>query len=216
MKKKWLFYIGFFMVLVFAFYLVMARLVPGYADVKLPVLNNVKPFSFTNQDGKPVTERDLEGKVYLAEFFFTTCQNICPLMNNNIRDVYEAFKQEPGFVIVSHTCDPENDSVARLKAYADSLKVDTKHWWFLTGRKDSLYLAARVSYLLDDPANNLKNIEDQFMHTQFLALVDKYGRVRKIYDGLKTEELDQLKKDIPALLKETDRQNHFTNNIFGN
>ena len=194
----------------------MARLVPGYADVKLPVLNNVKPFSFTNQDGKPVTERDLEGKVYLAEFFFTTCQNICPLMNNNIRDVYEAFKQEPGFVIVSHTCDPENDSVARLKAYADSLKVDTKHWWFLTGRKDSLYLAARVSYLLDDPANNLKNIEDQFMHTQFLALVDKYGRVRKIYDGLKTEELDQLKKDIPALLKETDRQNHFTNNIFGN
>ena len=94
--------------------------------------------------------------------------------------------------------------------------MDAKDWWFLTGRKDTLYLAARVSYLLDDPANNLKNIEDQFMHTQFLALVDKYGRVRKIYDGLKTEELDQLKKDIPALLKETDRQNHFTNNIFGN
>jgi protein SCO1/2 len=119
-----------------------------------------------------------------------------------MRIIYEAYKNEPGFVIVSHTCDPENDSVAQLKKYSDSLKVNTARWWFLTGRKDSLYLAARTSYMLDDSENNLQNIDDEFLHTQFFALVDKVGQVRKIYDGLKKEELQELKKDIAALLKE--------------
>ena len=89
-----------------------------------------------------------------------------------------------------------------MKKYADSMGVNTKRWMFLTGRKDSLYNAARVSYTLDEPANNLKSIDDQFIHTQFFALVDKNGDVRKIYDGLKTNEVNELIKDIKKYLKD--------------
>lgn len=216
MSRKLIFYIVFFAVLVVGFYIVLTKVVPGYGKVKLPVLSNVQPFSFTNQDGRNVTQKDVEGKVYVTEYFFTTCPSICPMLNNNMMKIYEAYKNEPGFVIVSHTCDPERDSAARLKQYADSMKVDTRHWWFLTGRKDSLYNTARNSYLLDDPQNNLQNIDEQFLHTQFFALVDKRGRVRKIYDGLKKEELEELKKDIAGLLKENDQGQRFANNIFGN
>ena len=113
------------------------------------------------------------------------------------------YKDEPDFQIFSHTCNPETDSVPVLKRYADSLKVDTKKWIFLTGRKDSLYQMARGSYLLDDPKNNVEKIEDQFIHTQFFALVDRNGKIRgKIYDGLKALEVQQLKTDIGRLLKD--------------
>jgi len=112
-------------------------------------------------------------------------------------------KNEPSFQIVSHTCNPETDSVAVLKHYADSLQVNTSKWIFLTGRKDSLYQMARGSYLLDDPKNNVEKIEDQFIHTQFFALVDRNGKIRgKIYDGLKAIEVEQLKVDIGRLIKE--------------
>ena len=153
------------------------------------------------QDGKQVTEKDVEGKVYVAEYFFTTCKGICPDMNNNMRIVYDALKDENDFYILSHTSDPETDSVAQMKHYADSMKVDTKKWIFLTGRKDSLYNAARVSYTVDDPANNLLSIDDQFIHSQFWALVDRNGDVRKIYDGLKEKEVRQMIKDARKWLK---------------
>lgn len=206
MSGKAKFYIVFFVLLIIGFYVALTQVIPGYGDVKLPVMNYVKPFQFTNQDGKSVTEQDVAGKVYVAEYFFTTCKSICPIMNTNMRDIYEAYKDEPGFVIVSHTCDPETDSVTRLKHYSDSLKVNTARWWFLTGPKDKLYQAARNSYLLDDPDNNLQSIDEQFLHTQFFALVDKNGQVRKIYDGLKEKELAELKKDIGVLLKEPTKQ----------
>lgn len=168
---------------------------------KMPVLSDVKPFSFTTQDGKIFTEKDMQGKICVVNFFFTTCKGICPRMNNNMRTIYDEFKNEKDFLIVSHTCDPERDSVARIKHYSDSMQVDNNKWVFLTGRKDSLYFAARNSYLLDDPKNALKNINDQFLHTQFFALVDKKGNiVGQIFDGLKNDELDALKKDIRKLL----------------
>lgn len=213
-NRKLLFYILFFLVLVIGFYFTLTRVIPGFGDVSLPVLSYVQPFRFSNQDNQPVTEQDLQGKVYVTEYFFTTCPNICPMMNGNMMQVYKKFKQENDFVIVSHTCDPENDSATRLHAYADSLQIDTKKWWFLTGRKDSLYQTARTSYLLDDPQNNLKRIEDQFMHTQMFALVDRTGRVRKIYDGLKQSEIDQLLADIPLLLREPAGRKRFANDLF--
>jgi protein SCO1 len=216
MSRKLIFYIVFFVVLVVGFYITLTKVIPGYGKVKLPVLSNVQPFSFTNQDGKLVTERDVEGKVYVTEYFFTTCPGICPKLNTNMLKIYEAYKNESGFVIVSHTSDPDNDNAARLKHYADSMQVNTARWWFLTGRKDSLYQAARNSYLLDDPKNSLKSITDQFLHTQFFALVDRKGQVRKIYDGLENKEMEELKKDIAGLLKENDRGERFANNIFGN
>lgn len=216
MKNRWIIYVLFFVVMAIGFYFTMGRLIPGYSAVKLPVLNYVQPFSFTNQDGKTITERDLEGKVYVTEYFFTTCPNICPLLNGNMRKVYESFKDVQDFVIVSHTCDPDRDSATQLKHYADSMQVDTKKWWFLTGRKESLYQTARVSYLLDDPKNSLQNIEDQFMHTQFFALVDRNGQVRKIYDGLKDQEVIQLQSDIKEVLKEEITKARFRNNLFAN
>src|SRR5579871_5575215 len=202
MSKKAVFYTGFFIVLFIVFYFVLTKIIPGYSDVKLPVLSNVQPFAFTNQDGKIITEKDVAGKVYVAEYFFTTCKGICPKLNTNMKALFEQYKNNPDFLILSHTVDPETDSVARMKHYADSLNADSKTWWFLTGRKDSLYRTARVSYLLDDPKNNDEDINKQFIHTQFFALVDKNGNVRKIIDGLKKEEIAELKTDIDQLLKE--------------
>ena len=212
-KKNWI-YIGFFTALVITFYFVLTALVPEFGK-RIPPISYVRPFAFTNQDGRIITNKDVAGKVYVSEYFFTTCTGICPRMNNNMKLVYEKYKGENDFLILSHTCDPETDSAARLKHYADSMKVDTHKWVFLTGRKDSLYKTARNSYLLDDPQNNLQNINEQFLHTQFFALVDRSGKVRKIYDGLKKDEIEELKKDIKRLLKEHNPGDRFSNNMFG-
>jgi protein SCO1/2 len=202
MSKKKLFYTGFFVALALIFYVVLTQVIPGFGKVKANPVSTVQPFSFTNQDGQTITKKNVEGKVYVAEYFFTHCDGICPTMNNNMRLVYEEFKNDSNFLILSHTCDPDRDSVAQMKYYADSMKVDTKKWIFLTGRKDSLYKAARVSYTIDDPANNLKSIDDQFIHSQFWALVDKNGDVRKIYDGLKESEVNKMIRLAKRLLKE--------------
>lgn len=202
MTKKKLFYIGFFVALALIFYAVLTQLIPGFSKPKSPPISFVRPFSFTTQDGKKFTEKETAGKVYVAEYFFTNCDGICPIMNNNMRLVYEQFKTDSNFLILSHTCDPDRDSVPQMKYYADSMKVDTKRWIFLTGRKDSLYNTARISYTIDDPANNLKSIDDQFIHSQFWALVDKNGDVRKIYDGLKESEVESLVKAVKKLLKQ--------------
>lgn len=201
MSKKRLFYLGFFALLVVGFFLIMSAVIPGFSKPTIPPIGEVQPFRFTNQDGQPVTEQAMQGKVTAVEYFFTTCKGICPRMNNNLRPIYEAYKNEPGFQILSHTCDPETDSAARLKRYADSMGVDTKKWVFLTGRKDSLYGMARHSYKIDDPANNLNSIEDDFLHTQFIALVNQKGEVVKIYDALKASEMADMKKEVAKLLK---------------
>ena len=202
MNRKTIFYIIFFLFLVLAFYAVLINVIPGFTKSKLPPISYVQPFSFTNQDGKRVTQSDVEGKVYLANYFFTTCKSICPRMNNEVKKVYEHFRKENGFLILSHTSDPETDSSSRLKWYADSMGVTTKNWIFLTGRKDSLYRQARLSYKIDDPNNNVQSIDEDFLHTQFLALVNKKGEVVKIYDGLKEGEVNELIKDAEKLLKE--------------
>ncbi len=202
MSKKLAIYLVFFTVLLGAFYYFLFQGTDNW-KVKMPTLSYVKPFHFTNQDGQPVTDADVLNKITVVEYFFTTCKGICPKLNTNMKDIYTEFKDQPDFQIFSHTCNPGTDSVAVLKHYADSLQVDTKKWIFLTGRKDSLYQMARSSYLLDDPKNNVEKIEDQFIHTQFFALVDRKGKIRgKIYDGLKTIEVQQLKRDIAKLLKD--------------
>ena len=200
-SKKQFFYTSFFIVLAVGFYLVLIAFNPVIGRKSMPPISYVRPFSFINQDGKTVTEKDVLGKIYVAEYFFTTCKGICPKMNNNMKLVYEKFKDKSDFLILSYTCDPETDSAAQLKKYADSLGVNTNQWMFLTGRKDSLYTMARISYTIDDPANNLKSIDDDFLHTQFWALVDRNGDVRKIYDGLKGSEVRQLIKDAQRLLR---------------
>ena len=202
MRKKAISYTVFFVVLT-AIFLIAVFAGTDKWKSKSPVISYVKPFVFTTQDNTSFTEKDITGKVCAVNFFFTTCKGVCPIMNNNLNKIYDAFKSEKDFLVISHTCDPETDSAAQLKRYADSMKVDTHKWVFLTGRKDSLYNAARNSYLIDDPNNNVGNINDQFMHSQFIALVDKFGNVRgQVYDALKPEDVKLMEANIKSLLKE--------------
>lgn len=200
-KKSWL-YIGFFAVLIAVFYFTLVFIIPGFGQKKIPPISYVRPFYFTTQDNTLFTEKDIAGKVCVVEFFFTTCKGICPMMNNNMRKVYDKYKNEKDFVILSHTSDPEIDQPARLKWYADSMKVSSPRWIFLTGRKDSLYTMARVSYAIDDAANNLTDMSSGFVHSQLWALVDKKGNVVGTYDALEDEKVNQLIKDIKKLLKD--------------
>ena len=202
MAKKTKFYILFFVVLVVGFYLALKVFVPGVFDTQINPIGQVRSFQFINQDGQTVTEKNIAGKVTAVEYFFTTCKGICPRLNKNLKTVYEEFKNDPGFMILSHTSDPEVDNPDKLKAHAASMGVNTDKWVFLTGRKDSLYNMARFSYKIDDPANNLKSINDDFLHTQFIALVNKKGDVVKVYDGLKISEMKDMAGQIRKLLKE--------------
>src|SRR5450432_67232 len=199
MSKKIWFYILFFTVLIVGFYFLLTQIIPGYGKTGLPVISKVQAFSFTDQNGDQITNKNVDGKVYLAEFFFSTCSGICPKMNTNLRTIYEKYKNRADFLILSHSVNPIIDSVGRLKHYADSMGVDVNHWIFLTGKKDSLYQAARLSYMLDDPKNNFSPIDEQFIHTQFIALVDKKGQVRTIIDGLKKDELAAVEIEIDLL-----------------
>lgn len=201
MTKKTLYYILFFAALVIGFYIAVVTLVPGFKEKGIQAIGTVQPFSFINQDGQTVTEKDIAGKVVVVEYFFTTCQTICPKMNTNMKKVYDELKDQQDFLILSHTCDPKNDSAARLKVYADSMQVNTSRWTFLTGPKQELYNMARFSYKIDDPKDNSVNAEDDFLHTQFFALVNKEGQVTAIYDGLKQKEIQQLIAEIKNLVQ---------------
>ena len=226
MGKKWHWYVGFF-VLLFGGYFWYFFSQDDFSQSSLPVINNnVQAFSFTNQNGKVITERDVDGKVYVAEFFFTTCKGICPKMNANMRRVYDAYKNDSSFMILSHTCMPETDSVPLLKKYEQQMlngnlvqnedgsykiKYDSTRqatsgnssWHFVTGDKVALYKMARQSYMIDNnKPDSATAIADQFIHTQFFALMDKQSRVRGIYDGLKENEIQKLLTDIQAVLKE--------------
>lgn len=171
-------------------------------------MSYVQDFSFTDQNGQTVTQKNIDGKVYVTNYFFTTCKGICPKMNFNLKGVYDQFKNDKGFAIISHSSMPETDSVPLLKAYEEKMigsnPSNPAKWYFVTGSKDSLYKMARQSYLLDNDKNNSVNIAEAFIHTQFFALVDKQKRVRGIYDGLKPDEIARLEKDIKTLLKEKD------------
>jgi protein SCO1/2 len=202
MSRKTIFYIVFFAVLVIGFYATMSFLVPDFGKSKVEPIGRVQPFAFINQDGNIVTEKDVQGKVFVAEYFFTTCKTWCPIMHTNMKMVYDRYKNESDFLIVSHTSDPATDSAARLKKYADSLNVNTSKWIFLTGTKDSLYKQARYSYRIDDPNNNPLSGEIDFIHSQFFSLVDKKGVVRNIYEGNQKGDVERMIKEIAELLKE--------------
>ena len=207
MKKKIVMLGGMLVVLVSLMWFLLS-FQKGFFDVKLPVMNYVQNFSFTDQNGHEVTEKTVDGKVYVTEYFFTTCKGICPKMNANMKGVFDKFRDNKNFAIISHTSMPETDSVPLLKDYEERMIGQNPHyaakWFFVTGDKDSLYKMARQSYLLDNEKNNSINIKESFIHTQFFALIDKQKRVRGIYDGLKPVEITRLDKDIETLLKEKD------------
>jgi len=239
MSRKILGYIVFFAVLLTGFLFFVFK-DEDLSKSLLPVLNaDVQDFSFTNQDGKIITQNNVENKVYVAEYFFTTCKGICPKMNANMRRVYDTYKDEDNFLILSHTCMPETDSVSVLKDYearmisgelkknADgSYKIEydstnrsqiNSNWNFVTGDKTALYKMARQSYMIDNnKPDTAQSMADQFIHTQFFALVDKQRRVRGVYDGLKEDEIEKLLKDIKGLLKEKVVAKRFLNGFSNN
>jgi protein SCO1/2 len=202
MSKRALLLVLFFVVLVIGFLAALTAFIPDFAKPRIPPISTVQPFAFIDQDGKTFTEKDIQGKVVAVNFFFTSCKSVCPRMNRNLLPVYEKFRDNPDFLILSHTSDPETDSAARLKRYADSMHLDTHKWVFLTGRKDSLYAAARHSYKIDDPKNYVVNAQSDFLHTQFIALVNKKGEVVKIFDGIKPSEMKEMEGAISELLKQ--------------
>lgn len=162
--------------------------------------HSVKSFSFTNQYNENVTDKTLAGKIYVCDFFFTTCRSICPVMSKELERVYKEFYDNKDVMILSHTVNPEEDSVEVLMNYASQHKVNNKQWLFLTGDKKQLYDLARQGYLLNAEEGN-GGAED-FIHTQNFALVDKEKHLRGFYDGTDSMEVSRLIQDMHLLLNE--------------
>jgi protein SCO1/2 len=157
-------------------------------------------FSFTNQNGKTITQKDYEGKIYVADFFFTTCGSICPKMTANMIDVQKAILHNPKVMLLSHTVTPEIDSVPVLKKYAEEKGIVDSKWNLVTGDKKEIYSLARKSYL----AVKLGKPDELYdmVHTENFVLVDAQKRVRGFYDGTKPAEIKRLIDDINWLCQE--------------
>lgn len=180
------------------------RLLPTFGNKSMinhdTIYHNIASFSFVNQLGQTITEKNTENCNYVAEYFFTSCQSICPIMNQNMMRVAQAFEKDSTLKLLSHTVKPEEDSVSVLLAYAKEHKANHKNWWFLTGDKKQLYDLARKSYLMNNEEGN--GDEDDFIHTQLFALVDKEKHIRGFYDGTNETEVNKLIQDIYLLKKE--------------
>ncbi|MES2556742.1 MAG: SCO family protein [Bacteroidota bacterium] len=166
--------------------------------------HKIGDFSFTDQTNKAFGLKDLKGKVFVAEYFFSTCATICPKMTAQMERVHNHFKQNNQVAILSFTVDPETDSVARLAEYAQLHHADSKQWHFLTGKKEKLYEVARRSFFVLKPAavENQGDVGSDFIHTNNFVLVDQQLRIRGYYDGTSEKEVGRLMKDMEQLLAE--------------
>lgn len=176
---------------------------PELVDTTVQYVANkhqIADFSFTNQNGKTITQKDYEGKIYVADFFFTTCKSICPKMTTNLVDVQKAFLHNPKVKLLSFTVMPDIDSVSVLKEYAKINGVVDSKWNLVTGDKKAIYTMARKSYL----AVKQGKPDEQYdmVHTENFVLVDSKKRVRGFYDGTNKEEIKRLIEDINWLLED--------------
>ncbi len=161
--------------------------------------HTIAPFKLINQNGDTITDKYYENKIYVADFFFTTCQTICPIMTGHMAQIQEKLKGNDHVLLLSHTVMPEVDSVAQLKKYAIEKGVDSEKWNLVTGDKKQIYDLARKSYMAaKDVAYNSYDL----VHTENFVLVDTKKRVRGFYDGTKPEDIDKLLDDIKILEKE--------------
>lgn len=166
--------------------------------------HTIGDFSFLNQDGNTITQEDVKGKVFVAEYFFTTCGTICPRMNKQMQRVQKEFAKNPKVKILSFTVMPEVDTVEQMKRYATQHKAITGQWHFLTGDKKDLYSLARKSFFVLKPAEaeNLGDAGSDFIHTNNFVLVDKGMQIRGYYDGTSAKDVSVLLEDIKLLLEE--------------
>ena len=164
------------------------------------VYQTIPAFSFLNQDSVPINNETFKNKIYIADFFFTTCPSICPIMHRNMKEIYTDYESNSDVMFLSHTIDYKYDKPSVLKKYAKKLGVDGKKWEFAYGTKDVVYKLAETSYLV--AVNEDSAVKGGYVHQGWLVLVDKDRRIRGAYDGTNSESVAQLKKDIPVLLAE--------------
>jgi protein SCO1 len=164
------------------------------------VYHTIARFSFANQDSATVTNETFADKIYVADFFFTSCRTICPKMKTQMLRVYDSIQNFPDVLILSHTIDPTYDTVGLLHDFAERLGVKSDKWHFVTGNKDSIYNIAQTSYFAT--AMEDKTEPDGFIHSGAFLLIDKQGRIRGKYDGTIEEEVNKLLVDIKRLRKE--------------
>jgi protein SCO1 len=164
------------------------------------VYHTIADFRFLDQDSAVVTGETFNNKIYVADFFFTSCRTICPIMKTQMLRVYDSIENDHDVLLLSHTIDPEYDTVGKLRDYAERLGVKSNKWHFVTGAKDSIYHIAQTSYFATAMQDTAE--PDGFIHSGAFLLVDKKKRIRGKYDGTKEDDVNRLLKDIKKLKKE--------------
>lgn len=164
------------------------------------IYHTIADFSFVDQDSAVVTHKTFENKIYVADFFFTSCRTICPKMKTQMLRVYDSIENDPDILLISHTIDPEYDTVGLLHDFADRLGVKSDKWHFVTGDKEQIYNLAQTSYFAT--AMEDKSEPDGFIHSGAFLLIDKHRRIRGKYDGTEEKEVNRLLKDIRKLKAE--------------
>ena len=172
---------------------------PG--DPAYKKIHQIPSFSLVNQEGIAITEKDVEGKIYVANFFFTTCRNICSKMTTNMHLIQDAYSDDEQIYLLSHSVTPESDSVPKLKKYALENKIRADKWSLLTGDKSSIYRLAKQEYFAGDTIGFYQT-GNEFLHTENFILIDKHRRIRGVYNGTLLVEIERIKEDIAILKKE--------------
>lgn len=172
----------------------------GSSKIEKTITHTIGKFKLYNQHGHAFSEKDAEGKIHVANFFFTGCGSICPGMMNKLAKLNQSFEKDTTVVFLSFSVTPWRDSVSRLREYATTNKIISPNWHLLTGPKVDIYTLARRSYFAEEALGFTKDSTD-FLHTEHVLLVDKTGRIRGIYNGTLDLDMEQLAKDI-RLLKE--------------
>jgi protein SCO1/2 len=173
----------------------------GSDGVENSITHTIGKFALSNQDGEAFSEQDVQGKIQVANFFFTGCGSICPGMMSKLSKLNSESAKDPGIVFLSFSVTPWRDSVARLREYANTNKIIASNWHLLTGPKADIYTLARRSYFAEEALGFTKDSTD-FLHTEHVLLVDKTGRIRGIYNGTLDLDMEQLSKDIKVLKAE--------------
>ncbi|MCU0355938.1 MAG: SCO family protein [Cyclobacteriaceae bacterium] len=184
---------------IFGYREVVAREVDG-KKVADTVYHTIAEFEFLNQDSAVITHQTFNGKIYVADFFFTSCRTICPKMKTQMLRVYDSIQSLPDVLILSHTIDPEHDDVALLHDFADRLGVSSSKWHFVTGEQDKIFSIAQTSYFATAMADNTE--PDGFIHSGAFLLIDKERRIRGKYDGTMEDDVNRLITDIRRLRRE--------------
>jgi protein SCO1/2 len=164
-------------------------------------IHTIAAFSFINQNGETISNKNVEDKIYVANFFFTTCAGICPKMMKNLKKVEQAFRNKQDVLILSHSVMPETDSAQRLSAYAKRFHINSNQWWLLTGNKNAIYTMARQSYFAEEE-NGYNKKSNEFLHTENCVLIDRRGRIRGVYNATLELEMNKLIEHIKILRQE--------------